>query len=360
MIKTTPLYNSHVKLGAKMVDFAGYKMPIQYTGITAEHLNVRDNVGIFDVSHMGEFIVYGPESEQFLNYICSNKIENIKIGKAQYNLLINKNGGIIDDLIVYKTSSFEYMLVVNAANIEKDYDWIKKNISGFNCEINDRSDDLGLISVQGPNSTKLLDEIFMDVNIDEITRFAFKKIKDKDHYKNEIIISKTGYTGSEGYEIYIYNDDIIVLWNQLLNLNDKYNLLAAGLGARDTLRLEMGYCLYGNDINEDTTPYEANLMWATNLNKDFIGKDRLVETINKSNKRMINFKMVDRGVPRKGNELFNSEKIKIGYVTSGTYSPSSKVGIGIGYVTEDNCENLFVKIRDKFLRIMIVKLPIHG
>ena len=200
----------------------------------------------------------------------------------------------------------------------------------------------------------------MDVNIDEITRFGFKKIEDKDHYKNEIIISKTGYTGSEGYEIYIYNDDIIVLWNQLLNLNDKYNLLAAGLGARDTLRLEMGYCLYGNDINEDTTPYEANLMWATNLNKDFIGKDRLVDTINKSNKRMINFKMVDRGVPRKGNELFNSEKIKIGYVTSGTYSPSSKVGIGIGYVTEDNCENLFVKIRDKFLRIMIVKLPIHG
>ena len=163
-----------------MVDFAGYKMPIQYTGITAEHLNVRDNVGIFDVSHMGEFIVHGPESEQFLNYICSNKIENIKIGKAQYNLLINKNGGIIDDLIVYKTSSFEYMLVVNAANIEKDYDWIKKNISGFNCEINDRSDDLGLISVQGPNSTKLLDEIFMDVNINEITRFGFKKIEDKD------------------------------------------------------------------------------------------------------------------------------------------------------------------------------------
>ena len=197
MIKTTPLYNSHVKLGAKMVDFAGYKMPIQYTGITAEHLNVRDNVGIFDVSHMGEFIVHGPESEQFLNYICSNKIENIKIGKAQYNLLINKNGGIIDDLIVYKTSSFEYMLVVNAANIEKDYDWIKKNISNFNCEVNDRSDDLGLISVQGPNSTKLLDEIFMDVNINEITRFGFKKIKDKDHYKNEIIISKTGYTGSE-------------------------------------------------------------------------------------------------------------------------------------------------------------------
>ena len=160
---------------------------------------------------MGEFIIYGPESEQFLNYVCSNKIENIKIGKAQYNLLINKNGGIIDDLIVGKTSSFEYMLVVNAANIEKDYDWIKKNIIGFNCKINDRSDDLGLISVQGPNSTKLLDKFFMDVNIDEITRFGFKKIEDKDHYKNEGIISKTGYTGSEGYEIYIDNEDITVL-----------------------------------------------------------------------------------------------------------------------------------------------------
>lgn len=343
-----------------MVDFAGFKMPIQYSGITAEHLNVRHNVGIFDVSHMGEFIISGPESTQFLNYICSNKIENIKIGKAQYNLFINHNGGIIDDLIVYRISNSEYMLVVNAANIKKDYNWIKKNINKFKCEVNDKSDDIGLISIQGPNSTQVLNEIFKDTSIGELERFCFNRFENKVYYKNEIIISKTGYSGSEGYEIYLGNEDITVLWNQLLNLSDKYKVMAVGLGARDTLRLEMGYSLYGNDINDDTTPYEANLMWATNLNKDFIGKDKLLNSINNSKKRMINFKMVDRGVPRRGNELFNSEKTKIGYVTSGTFSPSAKVGIGIGYINENNCENLFVKIRDKFLSIEIVKLPIHG
>ena len=360
MIKTTPLFNTHVKLGAKMVDFAGFKMPIQYAGITTEHLNVRNNVGIFDVSHMGEFLISGPESTSFLNYICSNNIKNIKIGRAQYNLLINQNGGIIDDLIVYKTSNYEYMLVVNAANIKKDYDWIKKNINGFKCKINDKSDDLGLISVQGPNSTKLLNDVFKDVNIRELSRFYFKKFENRLKYKNEIIISKTGYTGSEGYEIYISNEDITVLWNELLNLNDKYKVMATGLGARDTLRLEMGYCLYGNDIDDHTTPYEANLMWATNLNKDFIGKQKLLNSIKNSKKRMINFKMVDRGIPRKGNELFNSNKIKIGNVTSGTFSPSAKVGIGIGYINGNNHDNLLIKIRDKFLSIDIIKLPIHG
>ncbi len=343
-----------------MVDFAGFKMPIQYAGITVEHLNVRSNVGIFDVSHMGEFIISGPESTHFLNYICSNNIENIKIGKAQYNLLINHNGGIIDDLIVYKTSNYEYMLVVNAANTKKDYDWIKMNINGFKCEINDKSEDLGLISVQGPNSIKVLNDIFKDLDIDKLSRFSFKKFINRAKYKNEIIISKTGYTGSEGYEIYISNEDITLLWNQILNLNNKYKVMPTGLGARDTLRLEMGYCLYGNDIDDDTTPHEANLMWATNLNKDFIGKQKLLKSITNSNKRMINFKMVDRGIPRKGNELFNSKKIKIGYVTSGTFSPSAKVGIGIGYINDNNYKNLFIKIRDKFLSVDIIKLPIHG
>ena len=343
-----------------MVDFAGFKMPIQYSGITAEHLNVRNNVGVFDVSHMGEFIISGPDSTQFLNYICSNKIDSIKIGKAQYNLLMNRSGGIVDDLIIYKTSNVEYMLVVNAANIKKDYDWIKKNINGFKCVINDKSNEIGLISVQGPNSTKLLNEIFNNANIGELVKFCFKKYKNKLYYKNDIIISKTGYTGSEGYEIYISNEDVVLLWNQLLNLSDKYKVMAIGLGARDTLRLEMGYCLYGNDINDDITPHEANLMWATNLDKDFIGKEGLLNSINYSKKRMINFKMVERGIPRKGNEIFNSEKIKIGNVTSGTFSPSNKVGIGIGYINDNNYNNLLIKIRDKYLSIEIIKLPIHG
>ncbi len=360
MIKTTPLFNSHVNLGAKMVDFAGFKMPIQYQGITTEHLNVRNHVGIFDVSHMGEFKIYGKDSTKFLNYICSNNIEKIAIGKAQYNLLMNPNGGIIDDLIIYKTAISEYMLVVNAANISKDYDWIKKNINDFECEIKNISDIIGLISVQGPNSIDLLNKVFNESNIHDLSKFCFKKIKNVNGFKKDIIISYTGYTGSLGYEIYIENEDIVLLWKRLLNFSDEYKVVPVGLGARDTLRLEMGYCLYGNDINDETTPHEANLMWATNLNKNFIGKERLLNSIINSKKRMINFKMVDRGIPRKGNELFNSKKIKIGYVTSGTFSPSAKVGIGIGYINDNDYNNLLIKIRDKLLRVEIIKLPIHG
>ena len=343
-----------------MVDFAGYKMPLQYNGITIEHLNVRNNVGIFDVSHMGEFIISGPESTKFLNYICSNNIENIKIGKAQYNLLINAKGGIIDDLIIYKISEFDYMLVVNAANINKDYKWIKEIINDYKCEINDISEKIGLISVQGPNSIKLLNKIFSELNIQKLTRFSFKKFENLKNFKSDIIISKTGYTGSEGYEIYIYNDDIIQMWDCLLSLGVEYKVMAVGLGARDTLRLEMGYALYGNDINDNITPHEANLMWSTNLNKDFVGKERLLSSIINSKKRMINFKMIDRGIPRKGNEIFNHNQINIGYVTSGTFSPSSKVGIGIGYINNSKEKNLFIKNRDKYLSIEIVKLPIHG
>jgi len=343
-----------------MVDFAGFKMPIQYQGITTEHLNVRNQVGIFDVSHMGEFKIFGKDSTKFLNYICSNNIEKISIGKAQYNLLMNPSGGIIDDLIVYRTAISEYMLVVNAANISKDYDWIKKNIDGFECEIKNISDEIGLISVQGPNSTNLLNKIFTGKNIHDLTRFCFKNIGNINGFKKDIIVSKTGYTGSLGYEIYIDNDDIHLLWKQLLNLSDKYKVMPVGLGARDTLRLEMGYCLYGNDINDDITPFEANLMWATNLNKNFIGKEKLLHSIRNSEKRMINFKMIERGIPRSGYKIYNQEKKNIGYVTSGTFSPTEKVGIGIGYVKSSNNSNLFIKNRDKYLSIKIIKLPIRG
>lgn len=343
-----------------MVDFAGFKMPIQYQGITTEHLNVRNQVGIFDVSHMGEFKIFGKDSTKFLNYICSNNIEKISIGKAQYNLLMNPSGGIIDDLIVYRTAISEYMLVVNAANISKDYDWIKKNIDGFECEIKNISDEIGLISVQGPNSTNLLNKIFTGKNIHDLTRFCFKNIGNINGFKKDIIVSKTGYTGSLGYEIYIDNDDILLLWKQLLNLSDKYKVMPVGLGARDTLRLEMGYCLYGNDINDDITPFEANLMWATNLNKNFIGKEKLLHSIRNSEKRMINFKMIERGIPRSGYKIYNQEKKNIGYVTSGTFSPTEKVGIGIGYVKSSNNSNLFIKNRDKYLSIKIIKLPIRG
>ena len=360
MIKTTPLFSSHVNLGAKMVDFAGFKMPIQYQGITTEHLNVRNHVGIFDVSHMGEFKIYGKDSTKFLNYICSNNIEKISIGKAQYNLLMNPNGGIIDDLIIYKTAISEYMLVVNAANISKDYDWIKKNIIGFECEIKNISDDIGLISVQGPNSTNLLNEIFLGQNIQNLTKFCFKTIRNITGFKKDIIISQTGYTGSLGYEIYVNNDDIVLLWQKLLNFSDKYKVMPVGLGARDTLRLEMGYCLYGNDINDHTTPFEASLMWATNLNKNFIGKQKLLHSIKNSKKRMINFKMIERGIPRNGYKIFDQEKKNIGYVTSGTYSPTEKIGIGIGYIENRDNNSLFVKNRDKYLGIKTIKLPIHG
>ena len=355
-MKKTTLYNEHIKLNAKMVDFGGFNMPIQYDGISVEHINVRNNVGIFDVSHMGEFFVEGNESLEFLDYVCSNKIENIEINGAQYNCLINERGGIIDDLIIYRVKEKEYMLVVNASNIEKDWKWLNTQSYKFNCKILNKSDKLGLISVQGPKSLELINDIF-DNDFSSIKKFNFILF----NYKNsKIIVSNTGYTGSLGYELYVNNNTILDLWNLLYSNKEKYSLCAVGLGARDTLRIEVGYPLYGNDINDLTTPHEANLMWVTDLNKDFIGKNKIIESINKSKKKLVGFKMTDRAIPRKNYNIYDNKNKRIGKVTSGTYSPSLKVGLGMAMIDfyDFKSNEIYIENRSKFSKAIITKLSI--
>ena len=355
-MRKTKLYSEHIKLNAKMVDFGGFNMPIQYTGISTEHLNVRNNVGIFDVSHMGEFYVSGNDALGFLNYVCSNNIQKIKIYKAQYNCLINENGGIIDDLIIYRTNEKDYMLVVNAANIEKDWNWLNQQIKKFNCNISNKSDSIGLISVQGPNSLKLINDVFND-NFESIKKFNFKSII---HKNSKVLISNTGYTGSVGYELYVDNKIIIDVWRSLYSKKVKYSLCAVGLGARDTLRIEAGYPLYGNEINDLTTPHEANLMWITDLNKNFIGYKKILESISNSKKKLVGFKMVDRAIPRKDYDIFDVNNKIIGKVTSGTFSPSKKVGIGMAMIDFENFKSkeIYIENRNKFSKAIIKKMSI--
>ncbi len=357
-MKKTPLYKEHVELNAKMVNFGGFNMPIQYQGISIEHNCVRNNVGVFDVSHMGEFFVSGNDSSAFLNYMCTNDIDKIEINGAQYNCFTNNNGGIVDDLIIYRCNEHEYMLVVNASNIEKDWNWIKTNLGGYQCEITNESENIGLISVQGPKSIYLINDVFKQ-DFSSLKKFNFQEIF---FYNSKIIISNTGYTGSKGFEIYINKEVISQIWNDILIKGKKYELQPVGLGARDTLRMEMGYCLYGNDIDDNTTPYEANLMWATNLNKDFIGKDRVINSMNKSLNKMIHFKMIERGIPRNGYEICDSTGKVIGNVTSGTFSPTHKTGIGIGYINKKFSvgESIYLKIRGKLITAEIVKLPLKN
>ncbi len=358
LMKKTALYIQHLNLDAKMVDFGGFNMPIQYSGISVEHNTVRNDVGIFDVSHMGEFIVDGKQSVNFLEYVCSNDISKIEKERAQYNCFVNSNGGIVDDLIIYKIDTDKFMLVVNAANIRKDWMWLNKNLKGFNCKITDVSDSTGLISVQGPKSLILISELF-DYKFENLKKFSFKNII----YNNEnILVSNTGYTGSMGYELYARNNIIPNIWEKLLNKGEKYNIKPIGLGARDTLRMEMGYCLYGNDIDDKTTPFEANLMWITQLEKKFIGKEKVLDSIKNSSKTMINFKMIERGIPRNGYDICNKEGDKIGYVTSGTFSPTNKIGIGIGYIYIKHLigNEIFLLIRNKLVKAEITKLPIKN
>ncbi len=357
-MKKTALYNQHLNLNAKMVVFGGFNMPIKYSGISVEHNAVRNDVGIFDISHMGEFIVDGNQSLNFLEHVCSNDISKIDVEKAQYNCFVNPNGGIVDDLIVYRIDINKFMLVVNAANIRKDLIWLKKNLKTFNCTLKDVSNSTGLISVQGPKSIILISELF-DCKFENLKKFSFKNII----FNNEkIIISNTGYTGSIGYELYANNKIITNVWEELLNKGEKYNIKPIGLGARDTLRTEMGYCLYGSDIDDNTTPFEANLMWITNLEKEFVGREKVINSIKNSSKRMINFKMIERGIPRNGYEIKNEKGDKIGFVTSGTFSPTYKLGIGIGYINEryKTGSNIFISIRNKLVKAEIIKLPISN
>ena len=357
-MEITKLYEVHQKLGAKIIPFAGFLMPIQYEGINAEHLHVRNNVGLFDVSHMGEFILEGNQSLSLLQLICSNDVSSITDGRAQYNCLINETGGIIDDLIIYKFNDNKFMLVVNAANIEKDWHWIKLHNKKFNNELKNISDTTSLLALQGPNSYDLLQKL-MNFDVKVLKNYSFV-IVDINNFK-DVIVSTTGYTGSGGFEIYCKNDDVIGIWNILFQAGKEFDIKPIGLAARDTLRLEMGYCLYGNDINDKTNPIEAGLKWITKTNKDFIGKEIIIDAIkNGTSNKLVGFKINERGIPREGYKIFDPKENEIGVVTSGTMSPCLKEGIGLGYINAVNSKpgtTILIKIRNKKVKASVVKLP---
>jgi aminomethyltransferase len=359
-MKNTPFTDKHIALGAKMAEFAGYNMPISYTGINEEHHTVRRNAGVFDVSHMGEFILKGEGALDLIQRVTSNDASKLTAGKAQYSCLPNEQGGIVDDLIVYCLEENKaYMIVVNASNIEKDWNWFQKHNTS-NVEMHNISDDTCLLAVQGPNATKILQRL-TDMDILNLKYYTFTK-GEFAGVKN-VLVSATGYTGAGGVEIYFENKDgnADKIWNAIFGAGTPQGLKPIGLAARDTLRLEMGYCLYGNDIDDTTSPLEAGLGWITKFTKDFTAKEILQKQKEEGIKRkLVGFEMVDRGIPRHGYEICDAEGKHIGYVTSGTQSPSLGKAIGMGYVQIEHSAIdtvIYIKVRDKLLQAKVVKIP---
>jgi aminomethyltransferase len=356
MLKTA-LFDKHIALNAKMAPFAGYEMPIQYTGVNDEHITVREAVGMFDVSHMGEFFVKGEKAGEFINSLCSNDVNLLVPGKVQYSSIVNDNGGIVDDLLIYKISDTEYMLVVNASNIDKDWNWFVSH-NNFGVELTNKSPEYALLAVQGPKAVECL-QTLTDVNLSDIKYYHFV-VGEFAGVKN-VNISATGYTGAGGFELYVKNEDAALVWDKIMEAGQKFGIKAAGLAARDTLRLEKGFCLYGNDINDTTTPLEAGLGWITKLNTNFTAKDILVkQKENGLTRKLIGFEMIDRGIPRHDYEVTDGNKNIIGIVTSGTQSPSLKKAIGMAYVKTEFANvgsEIFILIRDKEIKAQVVKIP---
>ncbi len=355
-IKKIPLNDLHEKLGGKMVPFAGYNMPVRYFSDKEEHLTVRRGVGVFDVSHMGEFMLKGPKALDLIQWVTSNDASKIVDNQAQYSCLPNDKGGIVDDLLVYRFSEEEYMLVVNASNIEKDWNWIKgQDKWGVNME--DVSDDIVLLAVQGPKGVATLQKL-TDLDLSEVVFYTFKN---EVLAGKEMIISATGYTGSGGFELYIKKEDAEEVWNKIFEAGEEFDIKPIGLGARDTLRLEKGFCLYGNDITDETSPLEAGLGWVTKFTKEFMNATNLKAQKEAGvSRKLAGFEMVDRGIPRHGYTLTDSNGNVIGEVTSGTMSPSLNIGIGMGYVTVENSTpdtEIFVVIRGKNLKAKVVRPP---
>jgi len=359
-MKNTPFARKHVSLGAKMAEFAGYNMPISYTGINDEHVAVRKNAGVFDVSHMGEFIFKGDSALDLIQRVTSNDAAKLKNGQAQYSCLPNRHGGIVDDLLVYCIEQNNvYMLVVNASNIEKDWKWI----SGLNTkgtEMHNISDKTCLLAVQGPNATRILQPL-TEMDILNLKYYTF--VKGEFASVKNVLISATGYTGAGGVEIYFENKngDAEKIWDAIFDAGASQGIKPIGLGARDTLRLEMGFCLYGNDIDDTTSPIEAGLGWITKFNKDFTGKVILEkQKTSGPERRLVGFEMIDKGIPRHGYELKDQLGTTIGFVTSGTQSPSLGKAVGMGYVRSAyaNIDTpIFVKVRDKLLQAKVAKMP---
>ena len=356
-MKKTALFDSHVKLGAKMIEFANFLMPIQYDGIKSEHLAVKHNLGVFDVSHMGEFFISGKGALELLQFCLSNDVSILRNGEAQYNALLNDSGGIVDDLILYKVSNDKYMLVVNAGNIKKDWDFLlSKNRYGANME--NVSNQYSLLSIQGPKTLQSIQELTPH-DLTTISYYNFVVTEFAGF--NDIIISNTGYTGCGGFEIYCKNSQLKEIWNNIMLAGADCNIKPIGLAARDTLRLEMGFCLYGNELSDEITPIEAGLGWITKFSKELNGYKILKEQKdNGVKKKLIGFELIDKGIPRKGYEISNKDNIIIGKVTSGTMSPTLGKAIGLGYVDSAYAEidtTIYINIRNNLIKAMIIKPP---
>lgn len=358
-MKTTPFTGKHIALGAKMHEFAGYNMPIEYSGIIDEHLTVCQGVGVFDVSHMGEFWVKGPHALDFIQRVTSNNAAVLTPGKVQYTCFPNETGGIVDDLLVYDYGQEKYLLVVNAANIEKDWNWcVSHNTVG--AELENASDRMGQLAVQGPKALLTLQKL-TSLNLSEIPYYHFR-VGDFAGVP-QVIISNTGYTGAGGFELYFYPEDADRIWNAIFEAGAEFGIKPVGLGARDTLRLEMGFCLYGNDIDDTTSPIEAGLGWITKFveGKEFINRAALEKQKAEGvSRKLVGFEMIDRGIPRHGYKLVDAEGNEIGHVTSGTMSPIRKIGIGLGYVQTAFSKpgtEIYLDNRGRKLKAQVVKPP---
>lgn len=358
-MKVTAFNKIHKDSGAKMVEFAGFEMPIEYSGIREEHMTVRESVGVFDVSHMGEFWVKGPKALDLLKKVSSNDPASLKPGQAQYSCFPNGKGGIVDDLLIYYYEPDKYMLVVNASNIEKDWNWINSQ-NNVGAELENASDKISQLAIQGPKATEILQKLTA-VNLSEIKYYTF--VTGQFAGVDNVIISATGYTGAGGFELYFYNQDAEKIWNAVFEAGAEFGIKPIGLAARDTLRLEMGFCLYGNDIDDTTSPIEAGLGWITKFNngRQFIDRDYL--TMQKTEgvtRQLRGFVMLEKAIPRHGYELTDSEGNNIGIVTSGTMSPVLNQGIGMGYVAKEYAAfgtTIYVKIRNKNIPAEVVKVP---
>ena len=359
-MKNIALHQVHEKLGAKMVPFAGYNMPVSYEGVTAEHLTVRESVGVFDVSHMGEFLVAGENALALIQRVTSNDASKLEIGDAQYSCFPNEDNGIVDDLICYRIQEHQYLLVVNASNIEKDWNWISKYNENFNADLEDVSDDYSLLAIQGPKAVEAMQSL-SPLNLAEISFYKFK-VGEFAGVEN-VIISATGYTGSGGFEIYCKNSEAEQIWNKVFDAGAAYGIKPIGLAARDTLRLEMGYCLYGNDIDDTTSPIEAGLSWITKFTKDFVNADYLAkQKEQKPERKLVAFELDERGIPRQGYDIVDENGNITGKVTSGTMSPCLQKGIGMGYVLLSFIKpgtKIYIQVRKKAIPASIVKLPFY-
>lgn len=356
-MKNTPFTQKHIALGAKMAPFAGYNMPISYTGINDEHSTVRNNAGVFDVSHMGEFILKGEGTLDLIQRVCSNDASKLFDGKIQYSCLPNDQGGIVDDLLVYRIDEKTYLLVVNASNIEKDWNWISKHNTG-GVEMKNISDQTSLLAVQGPKAAEALQSL-TDIDLSSMEYYTFQKGVFAG--VENVLISATGYTGAGGFELYFDNKDAQHIWDEIFKAGEPFGIKPIGLAARDTLRLEMGFCLYGNDIDDTTSPLEAGLGWITRFSKNFVNSANLaVQKQNGVERKLVGFEMIERGIPRHDYEILDADGNLIGKVTSGTQSPTLQKAIGMGYVKTPYSKegsDIFIKIRENNVLARVVKVP---